>query len=175
LRVAGEVDFSLFAGVILSPPELFELFERGEIEREELQALMAVHARELIREMEEDHQNRAAAWLEGVRSRRAAARLVSRHGGRLVREILVALSAVRDFPPAGRLWNAGHADVPLHCFLRIRRRPVFRIAAIQRLGDSPDCFEVLVEHGEPGRGKAESRRFVLKRDESWRLRVAVEA
>ena len=38
-----------------TPNQLFALYERGEIEREELHALMAVHARELISEMEEDY------------------------------------------------------------------------------------------------------------------------
>ena len=33
-----------------TPQELFARFERGEIERDELQALMAIHARELIAE-----------------------------------------------------------------------------------------------------------------------------
>ena len=88
---------------------------------------MAEHARELIAEMEEDYQNPAAAWIEGLLAKRAAARLIRRHGSRLLRELLVALADVADFPPARYLWNAGHPDVPLHCFLRMRREPVFRI------------------------------------------------
>ena len=52
--------------MIPTPRQLFAQFERGEIEREELQAMMAVHARELIAEMEEDYQNPASAWIESL-------------------------------------------------------------------------------------------------------------
>jgi len=154
--------------MIPTPSQLFALFERGEIEREELQALMAVHARELIGEMEEDHQNPAAAWIEGLLARRMAGRLVRRHGSRLVREVLCALAEVPDFPAARYLWNAAHPDVPLHCFLRIRREPVFRILSMNRRSD---VIELLVEHGEAGRGRGTRQMFVLKRDDQWRLRA----
>ncbi|HEY1120314.1 MAG TPA: hypothetical protein VGE67_01885, partial [Haloferula sp.] len=110
-----------------TPSQIIASFERGEIERDELHAMMALHARELIREMEEDYQNPAAAWIESLLARRATGRLVRRHGARVVREVLVAIAEVPDFPPARYLWNAGHADVPLHCFFRMRRDPVFRI------------------------------------------------
>lgn len=154
--------------MIPTPSQLAVLFERGEIERGEFQSLMAVHARELISEIEEDYQNPAAAWIENLRARQAAGRLIRRHGSRLLRELLVALSEVPDFPPAGHLWNAAHPDVPLHCFLRIRRVPVFRIL---HLDHRPDSIEVLVEHGEAGRGRGTRRMFVFKRDEHWRLRA----
>ena len=154
--------------MIPTPSQLAVLLERGEIERGEFQSLMAVHARELISEIEEDYQNPAAAWIENLRARQAAGRLIRRHGSRLLRELLVALSEVPDFPPAGHLWNAAHPDVPLHCFLRIRRVPVFRIL---HLDHRPDSIEVLVEHGEAGRGRATRRMFVFKRDEHWRLRA----
>ena len=83
-----------FPVMILNPNQLFALYERGEIEREELHALMAVHARELISEMEEDYQNPAAALIENLLARRAVRRLARRHGGRLLREILIALADV---------------------------------------------------------------------------------
>ena len=156
--------------MIPTPNQLFALFERGEIDRDELQAMMAVHARELITEMEEDYQNPAAAWLETLLARRVAGRLARRHSGRLVREILVALAEVPDFPPARYLWNAAHPDVPLHCFLRMRREPVFRILKIAR---QSDVIELWVEHGDAGRGRATHRMFRLKRDDRWRLRVEV--
>lgn len=156
--------------MIPTPNQIFALFERGEIEREELQALMAVHARELIAEMEEDYQNPAAAWIESLLAKRAAGRLVRRHGSRLVREVLVALSGVPDFPPARNLWNAAHPDVPLHCFLRIRREPVFRILTLELRSEA---IEVLIEHGDSRRGRGSRQEFVLKRDELWRLRAEV--
>lgn len=154
--------------MIPTPNELFARFERGEIEREELHALMALHARELIGEMEEDYRNPAAAWMEGLLARRAAGRLTRRHGGRLVREVLIALGGVPDFPAVRHLWNAAHPDVPLHCFLRIRREPVFRI--LEMTHKSEDIM-VVIEYGQAGRGKGTRRRFLLKRDDVWRLRA----
>jgi len=156
------------SAMIPTPNQLFALFERGEIDRDGLQALMAVHARELITEMEEDYQNPAAAWLEALLARRAAGRLVRHHGGRLVREILIALAEMPDFPPARYLWNAAHPDVPLHCFLRMRREPVFRIV---KIGQHSDVIDLWVEHGDAGRGRATHRKFRLKRDDRWRLRA----
>ena len=153
-----------------TPNQLFALFERGEIEREELQALMAVHARELIAEMEEDYQNPAAAWIESLLARRAAGRLIRRHGSRLLREVLIALADLPDFPPARILWNAAHPDVPLHCFLRIRRKPVFRILNIEHRSSA---IELSVEYGDVGQDRVTRRIFVLKRDDLWRLRAEV--
>jgi hypothetical protein len=154
--------------MIPTPNQLFAQFERGEIEREELHALLAVHARELIREMEDDHQNPAAAWIEGLLARQAVRTLTRRHGKCLLREVLVALSEVPDFPPARYLWNASHPDVPLHCFLRIRREPVFRIA---RLVTREHFVELIVEHGAAGRGRGTRQSLTLRRDSQWRLKV----
>ena len=154
--------------MIPTPNQLFSRFERGEIERDELQAMMAMHARELIEEMEEDYQNPAAALLESLLARRAAAKLVRRHGGRLIREVLDALGEVPDFPMAKYLWNASHPDVPLHCLFRIKRAPVFRLVALEL---NKDLVEVTIEYGAAGKGMAIRREFVLKRDLTWRLRV----
>jgi hypothetical protein len=154
-----------------TPPEIFARFERGEIERPEMQAMMALHARELIHEMEEDYQNPAAALLETFRARRLAGRLIRRHGGRLLREVLVALAEVRDFPPARYLWNAHHPDLPLHCFLRIKREPVFRVLSLELTRDG---LEVAVEHGASGRGQATPRNFTLRRGLDFRLRVVTD-
>lgn len=153
-----------------TPREIFASFEKGELEREELHALMALHARELIQEMEEDHQNPAAAWIESLLARRASNRLVKLHGGRLIREILVALADVPDFPPARYLWNAGHPDVPLHCFLRVRREPVFRVVSL--VANSGE-FRVSVEHGSAAKGKGIRQTLQLKRDEQWKLKAKV--
>ncbi len=155
--------------MIPTPRQIFASFERGEIERDELHALMALHARELIQEMEEDHQNPAAAWIEGLLARRAASRLVRLHGARVLREVLVALADVPDFPPARYLWNAAHPDVQLHCFLRIRREPVFRILSVMAKSGE---FRVLVEHCEAAKGKGARRSFLLKRDLNWKLVAA---
>lgn len=154
--------------MIPTPSEIFSRYENGEIDRDELHALMALNARELIAEMEEDHLNPAAALIEGLLTRRAAARLVRKHGGRLIREILHALSEVRDFPPARRLWNALHPDVPLHCFIRVRREPVFGLIAIERSGSD---FVVETKFGPAGKKNGTYRTFTLRRGLDWKLRV----
>ena len=144
------------------------MFERGEIKRDELHVLMAAHARDLIVEMEEDYLNPAGAWIESLLARQAMGRLARRHGERLVREVLMALTDLVDFPPARYLWNADHPDVPLHCFLRMRREPVFRIMQLTRRDES---IELKVEHGDAKRGRGTRETFILRRDERWRLRV----
>ena len=154
--------------MIPTPNEIFAKFERGEIERDEMQALMALNARELIAEMEEDHQNPAAALLEQLLARRAASKLARKHGGRLVREVLNGLSEVPNFPPARYLWNSLHPDVPLHCFLRIRRVPVFRIVALEKKGES---VFVETQHGSAEKGESVQRRFTLRRGDDWKLKV----
>ncbi len=154
--------------MIPTPIQIFASFERGEIGREEMHAMMALHARELIKEMEEDYQNPASALIENLLARRSVSRLVRRHSSRLFREILVALADLADFAPSRYLWNASHPDVPLHCFLRMRREPVFRISSIRQKGDE---VEVEVEHGSSARGKATVRKFLLQRDRLFKLRV----
>ncbi|MBK1880953.1 hypothetical protein JIN85_00920 [Luteolibacter pohnpeiensis] len=154
--------------MIPTPNQLFSRFERGEIERDELQAMMAIHARELIGEMEEDYRNPAAALMESLLARRAVGRLVRQHSGRLVREVLEALSEVEDFPPAKYLWNASHPDVPLHCYFRIRRAPMFRIVSLEL---EREKVLVATEYGSVAKGLATKRSFTLKRDVAWRLVV----
>lgn len=145
-----------------------EQFERGEIERHELHAQMAIHARALIREIEEDHLNPAAALIERLTAVRHARRLVKQHGARLVRECLVALSDVPGFPPSENLWNASHPDVPLYCFMRMRRCPRFRILKIEC--ESATRVRCVTDHDCPEAGKTRIE-WTLVRDELWRLRV----
>ena len=153
----------------MPPDRLFDLFEREQIDRETLQTLMAIHARRLIEEINEDHLNPAAALIEYFRNLRATAKLVRRHGKKLIRETLDALSKAERFPPSMLLWNASHPDVPLYCFIRMKREPVFRILGFQSEGTN---VEIRVEHGRtnsPGGLVIES--FVLKRDRAWNLRI----
>lgn len=131
-------------GSLPTPPELFRQFERGDISREELQATMALHARGLIDQMEEERQNPKTSYLERLRNFAAARKLARKHGSKAIREILTAMGLIEGFPPAQILWNAGHADVPLHCFFRSRLEPVFRIT---RLEVHPMKVAIEVEYG----------------------------
>jgi hypothetical protein len=157
--------------MIPTPSQIIASFERGEMEREEMQALMAVHARGLIQEMEEDYQNPAAAWVESLLARRAAGRLVKRHGAALLREVLSAIADLPDFPPAAYLWNASHPDVPIHCFFRIRREPVFRVLSLE-IGPAGGV-QILVEHGASAKGKTTRRSIVLARNALWKLEASL--
>jgi len=153
----------------MPPDRLFDLFERGDIDRETLQTLMALHARRLIEEIKEDHLNPAAAFVEHLRNVRATIKLVRRHGQKLIRDTLAAIAKTEQFPPSLLLWNASHPDVPLYCFIRMKREPVFRI--LQFSSDGP-TVQIKVEHGRtksPNGLKVET--FSLKRDHAWNLHV----
>lgn len=153
----------------MPPDRLFDLFERGEIDRETLQTLMALQARRLIEEIKEDHLNPAAAFIEHLRNVRATAKLVRRHGQKLIRDTLTALAKAEQFPPSMLLWNASHPDVPLYCFIRMKREPVFRILRFSSEGTN---VEIHVEYGRTktsGGLKVES--FILKRDHAWNLHI----
>jgi len=91
-------------------------------------------------------------------NKRAAKRLIRLHGEAGVRELLVALSEVEGFPPSAFLWNAMHWDVPLHCFLRTKRAPVFRV---KEMWVKSDRGEMLVEHGDVK--TLQKERFVFER------------
>ena len=105
---------------------------------------MALHARELIGEMESERRNPRTSYLERLRNFSAARKLARKVGSARLREILATLGAIEGFPPAQILWNAGHADVPLHCFFRSRIEPVFRIT---RMKAEAMRVEVDVEYG----------------------------
>lgn len=152
-----------------TPPELFRQFERGEISREELQASMALHARGLIEEMEEARKNPKTSYIERLRNHAAVRRLSKKHGRAVLREALTVLGNTDGFPPNQILWNAGHADVPLHCFIRSRIEPVFRIT---RFDVEPMFISLDVEYGANDKKKTTKESFLLQRDAQLNLAVA---
>lgn len=151
-----------------TPPQLFRQFERGEISREELHASLAVHARGLIAEMVEEHRQPRTSYLERLRNYAAARRLARKHGSARVREILATLGAIEEFPPAQILWNAGHSDVPLHCFFRSRIEPVFRIT---RLEVKPMMVSLDVEYGPADRAATVRESILLQRNALLQLEL----
>lgn len=140
-----------------TPPQLFDDFEAGRITRAQLHAGMAFHARTLVEEIIETSENPVAAWWDTMLARRAAKRLTARHGEWRIRHLLHALSEVEDFEPSHLLWNALHPDVPLFCFFRMRREPVFRLTKIER---GPGVLRLRVEHGAAGT-RAEQQDFLM--------------
>ncbi|CAN5157351.1 hypothetical protein BH23VER1_BH23VER1_23100 [soil metagenome] len=144
-----------------TPRQLFRLYEAGKLSREEFHEAMAVHSRALVEEMEEARANPIATYLDGLVARRAARRLVRRHGEEAVRLVFVALAEVPGFPPANLLWNANHLDVPLHCFFRARREPTFRVL---RLKVAAWGSQITVEYGAAKRADATREDFAFRRD-----------
>jgi hypothetical protein len=142
------------------------MLDAGAITSEEFRKAMEHHARALIAEMEEVHQNPIVAWLETLKNRRAAKRLAKEHGEPRVREVLVALSDVPGFPLANWLWDADQPTVPLHCFIRSRKEPVFRIL---KISSAPFVLTVTVEHGSARSGAILRETFVFNRDQFGRL------
>jgi hypothetical protein len=116
-----------------TPPQIFEDYEAGRINRAELHAAMAEFAQPMIEDMIDAHGNPLANWWDSLLAKQVALRLTSRNGERRVREVLAALSEVPDFPPARWLWNAEHPDMPLFCFFRMRRHPLFRVKKIETI------------------------------------------
>lgn len=151
-----------------NPAILIAKWQAGEIEREEMQRLMAEHQRALLDEAEEQRKNPFEAYWEGILNRRSARRLVKEHGESAVRELLLALSAVPDFTPSAYLWNADHWDVGLECFIRSRSEPIFRI---KELMVRRDRALMLVEHGGTGKGELRRERVRFLRD--WRGEMKV--
>ncbi len=154
-----------------TPSQLSDRFETGQMDRAEYQAHMALHARELINEIEEDHQNPLAAWVESQLAKKSLRKLLKKHSPHQIREILIALSEnpqSKDFPMAAYLWNASHPDLPLHTFFRIRRQPVFQILSIHSVNDQ---VQLRLKIGEA----RDLVRLTLVRDARWQLHLASPA
>ncbi|WP_395736811.1 hypothetical protein [Prosthecobacter sp.] len=127
-----------------TPQQLFRWLDSGRISREEFRTAMAVHAGELIQEMEQAHANPLVAKFNELMNRREAWKWSRRHGEVVMREILCALMDEEQFTPARWLWNAAHPHVPLHCFFRTRGTPVLRF---EEMTVHPQNASVLIEHG----------------------------
>ncbi len=144
--------------MLRTPPQLFADYEAGLMTREQLHSAMAFHARNLIEEVVEAKENPLAAWWEGLLARKTASRLAARHGERRLRSIFAALADVPDFLPAQWLWNAHHPDVPLFCFLRLRREPIFRLANVV---NNAGIVTVTIEYGAADKHDTTREEFVL--------------
>ena len=122
---------------------------------------MTIHQQRLLLEISEARENPVLSYLDEKLSRFAANRLERRHGERLIRMVLGALADIENFPPADLLWNAGHPDVPLHCFFRLRREPVFRLI---RITMDPLGVKVIIEHGRASKRATTRQEIQLVRD-----------
>ena len=144
-----------------TPQQLFRWLDNGHITREEFRTAMAIHAGEIIQEMEQAHSNPLVAKFNELMNRREAWKWSRRHGELLMREILCALMDEERFPPARWLWNASHAHIPLHCFFRTRGTPLLRFL---EMTVHPQNITVLVEHGGTETLAPAKERFFLRRN-----------
>jgi len=151
-----------------TPPKLMQQFENGVIDRDELHEQMARHARALIAEMEIELEQPLESLWEQWRNRHHAARLMAKHGERRVREVFQALGELDDFPPASLLWNAAHFHVPLHCFLRSKRPPIFRV---KKMSSTAVSVTVWIEYNECEGEEIISEKIHLERNRKWQLLV----
>ncbi len=150
------------------PLQLFRLYDAGALSREEFQRCMAVHARELIVEMEQAHRNPLVAAYHTLLNRREAAKWIRKHGEPLLREVLAALAEEDGFPPAKWLWNALHPHIPAHVFFRVRGSPVFRF---QKMDAAPQAVKLVVEHGGTETLPPQVEEIYLRRSRQARLLV----
>ena len=151
-----------------TPQQLFRLWDSGRLSREEFQRLMAIHAKEIIEEMEQAHANPLVARFYQLMNRREAAKWARKHGEGLIREILCALGDEETFPPARWLWNAAHPHIPLDTFFRTRGTPVFRFL---KLDAAPQAVTLVVEHGGTETLGPQREQFYMRRNRGTRLIV----
>lgn len=154
---------------ILPPNVLFREFESGRMSREEFHEAMSFHAIELIDEMEEHRKNPLEAFVESMRNKRLAFSLARKHGEIAVREVFSVLSDVSGFPPARLLWNAAHRHVPLHCFIRAKKKPIFRVRSLELKKNSA---KIDIEYQFDNASRMTRERFLLKR--GWHGNLYIE-
>jgi hypothetical protein len=156
------------SATLSSPRQLFQMLDSGQMTRDEFREAMKLHALEIIDEMEEDHLNPVAALLEQVMCRRTASKLLKKNNESLVREVLLTLSEMEDFPPARWLWNAGHPHIPLHAFFRSKRRPIFQVLTLEA---KPQVVVLTVEYGLADSDQIIREEIRLRRDRHAHLGV----
>lgn len=153
---------------LAAPPVLIRQFERGLLTREQLHEKMAAHAKHLIEEMEQDHAYPLEGLVEQWRNRHHAARLIAKHGERPVREVFHVLSEIEDFFPASLLWNASHFHVPLHCFIRMQRAPLFRV---KKMTSTATSVTIEIHYSRHANDMLQQETFHLVRNRRWLLEV----
>lgn len=149
-----------------TPAQLFRQLEQGRINSEQFRSLMTLHQRLLIEDIDDAARDPGLTWFDEVLNRRAARHLEKTYGEDIVRETLVALSEMPDFPPAHQIWNAGHKLVPLYCFLRARRTPVFRVIKMEVL---PQMVGVVIEYGLSKKADCTREEITLRRNRQGQL------
>lgn len=148
---------------LISPNRLLAYYRAGQITRAQWLEGMRLQFELALQEIEEDRHDPQRALLETWRCKAAARRLLKNNSEAELREVMVALSEIDQFPPATYLWNADQRDIPLHCFLREKREPVLRFRDMQI---SQSRAKLVIEYGSRKSKDREKETIVLRRD--WR-------
>ena len=153
---------------LLSPHRLLARYREGSITFEEWQEGMQKQCAMAIEEAEEDRANPKLAWMETIRCKNAARKLLRNNKDIEIREVFMALSLLEDFPPAVYLWNAVDRKTPLHCLLREKRFPAIHFSelVIRRLST-----DLVVEYGSIKAKERTRERITLERDWQGDLNV----
>lgn len=154
----------------LTPAQLFDAYEAGRMTRKQLHAALQMQQKVLLQEVTDYRKNPVLAFLDETLNRRVALRWKKQFNEAAVREVLAALGEMHDFPPAVYVWNANHQELPLHCFFRSRREPIFRIIKMDIL---PRLVEITVEYGKSKKRDSIREQLTLRRDGNEKL-VCVE-
>lgn len=149
-----------------TPAQLFRQLDQGRISSEQFRSMMTLHQRLLLEDIDDSARDPGLSWFDEVLNRRAARHLEKAHGEDVVREVLVALSEVPDFPPAHQIWNAGHKLLPLYCFFRTKRGPIFRIVNMEVL---PQMVGVVVEYARSKKADCLREEITLRRNRQGEL------
>lgn len=155
---------------LISPNRLLAWYRSGHITQAQWRAGMKLQFKLALREIQEDRGDPQRALLETWRCKAAARRLLKEHSEAELREVMVALSEIDDFPPATYLWNADQRDIPLHCFLREKRAPVLRF---RQMEISRSRAKLTIEYGSRKSKDSDRETITLRRD--WRGTLMVES
>jgi len=155
------VKASTSKALLPTPSKLFDWYEKGELTRKQWLAAMSLHFDDVIHEIQEDARNPILAKLETVLATRASKKLLHNTTETELREVLLALAELDDFPPANLLWNADQWDIPLHCFIRQRREPIFRI---NNLNITRNHAKITLQHGSSNKKQTTHETIRLQRN-----------
>lgn len=151
---------------LLPPHRLLARYREGSITFEEWQEGMQKQCDMALKEAEEDYESPKLALLESWRCKNAARKILRNNTDVAIREVLVALSSLDDFPPAIYLWNADNRQSPLHCFLRESRLPVIRFPKLTIRNVSASLE---IEYSGTKHRKLTLEKIVLRRNEKGEM------
>lgn len=145
---------------LLTPQRLLSEYGKGDITVEQWRTGIRVLCLMALQEAKEELEEPKLALLELWRTKNAARRLRKTNRDSAIREALITLSQLDDFPPAVYLWNADQPTTPLHSFLRETRYPVIKFNILKTTQVSA---EIKIEYGDLDPKKRTHESILLER------------